>query len=130
MLAGMMLIVLSQVRLKLASFIISSSQPLLRDEPKFLQPPHIPSRPRRSRANHHEYPRTELGCVQAVQAAQITFEDFFLSSMDVPALKIVGFEGLWGAGAMLLVLLPIVQRLPGKDGAGLHEDSVDTLHVR
>ncbi len=68
--------------------------------------------------------------MQAVQAAQITFEDFFLSSMDVPALKIVGFEGLWGAGAMLLVLLPIVQRLPGKDGTGLHEDSVDTLHVR
>ena len=65
-----------------------------------------------------------------MQAAQITFEDFFLSSMEVPALKIVGFEGLWGAGVMLLILLPIVQRLPGKDGRGLHEDSVDTLHVR
>ena len=67
---------------------------------------------------------------QAVQAAQITFEDYFLSSMDVPALKIVGFEGLWGAGVMLLILLPIVQLLPGKDGSGLHEDSLDTLHVR
>ena len=50
--------------------------------------------------------------------------------MDVPALKIVGFEGLWGAGVMLLILLPIVQLLPGKDGSGLHEDSLDTLHVR
>ena len=69
-------------------------------------------------------------CSQAVQAAQITFEDFFLSSMDVPALKIVGFEGLWGAGVMLCILLPIVQLLPGKDGTGLHEDSLDTLHVR
>lgn len=68
--------------------------------------------------------------MQAVQAAQITFEDYFLSSMDVPPLKIVGFEGLWGAGVMLLILLPIVQLLPGKDGSGLHEDSLDTLHVR
>ena len=47
--------------------------------------------------------------MQAVQAAQITFEDFFLSSMDISALKIVGFEGLWGSLAMFLVLLPIVQ---------------------
>ena len=68
--------------------------------------------------------------MQAVQAAQITFEDYFLSSMDVPALKIVGFEGLWGAGVMLLILLPLVQLLPGKEGNGLHENSLDTLHVR
>ncbi len=66
---------------------------------------------------------------QAVQAAQITFEDFFLSSMNIAPLKIVGFEGLWGSLAMLLVLLPLVQRLPGVDGGGLHEDSIDTLHV-
>lgn len=66
---------------------------------------------------------------QAVQAAQITFEDFFLSSMNISPLKIVGFEGLWGSAAMLLVLLPIVQRLPGKDGGGVHEDSLDTLHM-
>ena len=47
--------------------------------------------------------------LQAVQAAQITFEDFFLTSMDISALKIVGFEGLWGSLAMLLVMLPVVQ---------------------
>jgi hypothetical protein len=47
--------------------------------------------------------------VQAVQAAQITFEDYFLSSMDISALKIVGFEGLWGSLAMFLVMLPVVQ---------------------
>ena len=47
--------------------------------------------------------------MQAVQAAQITFEDFFLSTMDISALKIVGFEGLWGSLAMFLVMLPVVQ---------------------
>ena len=68
--------------------------------------------------------------MQAVQAAQITFEDFFLSSMNISPLKIVGFEGLWGSAAMLLLLLPLVYLLPGADGSGIHEDSLDTLHVR
>lgn len=67
---------------------------------------------------------------QAVQAAQITFEDFFLSSMDISPLKIVGFEGLWGSAAMVLLLLPLVQFLPGKEGAGIHEDTLESLHVR
>lgn len=66
---------------------------------------------------------------QAVQAAQITFEDFFLSNMDIAAMKIVGFEGVWGAAAMILVLLPVVQHVPGEEGSGLHEDSIDSLHM-
>lgn len=71
-----------------------------------------------------------LCCLQAVQAAQITFEDFFLSSMDISALKIVGFEGVWGSLAMLCVMLPIVQHVPGSEGSGIHENSLDTWHVR
>lgn len=66
---------------------------------------------------------------QCVQAAQITFEDFFMADMNIPPLKIVGFEGLFGAIGMLAIMLPIVQRLPGTDGQGLHEDSVDTWHM-
>lgn len=105
-------------------------------------------------------------CSQCVQAAQITFEDFFMADLAIPPLKIVGYEGVLGASAMLLLVLPIVQvcwrcqdaiknttadafqrthshpppslflllvylqRLPGVDGQGLHEDSVDTWHVR
>lgn len=68
--------------------------------------------------------------LQAVQAAQITFEDFFLSSMDISAFKIVGFEGVWGSLAMFLVMLPIVQHVPGAEGSGIHENSLDTWHVR
>lgn len=66
---------------------------------------------------------------QAVQAAQITFEDFFMADMAIPPLKIVGYEGLFGSFAMVCVLLPIVQRLPGVDGQGIHEDSLDTWHM-
>lgn len=75
------------------------------------------------------HPALFAECLQAVQAAQITFEDFFLSSMDISALKIVGFEGVWGTLAMFLVMLPIVQHLPGAEGSGIHENSLDTWHV-
>jgi Nucleotide-sugar transporter len=66
---------------------------------------------------------------QAVQAAQITFEDFFMADMAIPPLKIVGYEGLFGTLTMALFLLPLVQRLPGTDGQGIHEDSYDTWHM-
>jgi hypothetical protein len=34
--------------------------------------------------------------LQAVQAAQLTFEDFFMADMNMLPMKIVGFEGLFG----------------------------------
>lgn len=66
---------------------------------------------------------------QAVQAAQLSFEDYFMSEMTVPPLKIVGYEGLFGTIAMAAVLMPIAQFLPGVDGQGVHEDTVDTLYM-
>jgi len=66
---------------------------------------------------------------QAVQAAQITFEDFFMADLAIPPLKIVGYEGVFGTAMMLGIMLPIVQHLPGKDGNGIHEDSIDTWHM-
>ncbi|KFM25000.1 Solute carrier family 35 member F6 [Auxenochlorella protothecoides] len=66
---------------------------------------------------------------QCVQAAQLTFEDHFMSNMAVPPLKIVGFEGVFGFLAMTLVLMPVVQFLPGREGQGIHEDSLDTLYM-
>lgn len=68
--------------------------------------------------------------VQAVQAAQVTFEDYFMSDLNIAPLKIVGYEGVFGFFFMIAFMLPIVQRLPGNDGDGLHEDSFDTWHVR
>ena len=67
--------------------------------------------------------------MQAVQAAQITFEDFFMANLQIAPLKIVGYEGLFGTIAMVVVMLPVVSVLPGMDGAGLHEDTIETLHV-
>ena len=70
-----------------------------------------------------------MSAVQCVQAAQLTFEDFFMADMNVTPLKIVGVEGFFGSLIMIVVLLPLVSVLPGEDGSGLHESTRDTLHV-
>lgn len=70
-----------------------------------------------------------LFSLQAVQAAQITFEDFFMADLQIAPLKIVGYEGLFGTIAMVFFMLPIVQFVPGVDGTGIHEDTIETLHV-
>ena len=67
--------------------------------------------------------------MQAVQAAQITFEDFFMADLQIAPLKIVGYEGLFGTIIMIAVMLPIVQFVPGVDGSGIHEDTAETLKV-
>ena len=66
---------------------------------------------------------------QAVQAAQLTFEDFFMADLDMDPMKIVGFEGVFGTAMMLFILLPAAYFLPGPEGYGLHEDTIDTLHM-
>lgn len=47
--------------------------------------------------------------------------DFFL--------QVVGYEGLLGSIALFAILMPIVQFIPGKDGEGLHEDSLESIHM-
>lgn len=70
-----------------------------------------------------------LLCMQCVQAAQITFEDYFMADLHIEPLKIVGYEGVFGSLTMILVLLPLVSLVKGHDGDGLHENSLETLHV-
>ena len=72
-------------------------------------------------------PPTTHTLAQAVQAAQLTFEDFFMADLNMDPMKIVGFEGLFGSALMICVMLPLAQLLPGPEGKGLHEDSFDTL---
>eukprot|EP00879_Flechtneria_rotunda_P007740 GHRR01008113.1.p1 GENE.GHRR01008113.1~~GHRR01008113.1.p1 ORF type:complete len:344 (+),score=105.70 GHRR01008113.1:147-1178(+) len=66
---------------------------------------------------------------QAVQAAQLTFEDFFMADLAMEPLKIVGFEGVFGSIFMLCLLLPIAYYLPGPEGYGLHENTLDTVEM-
>lgn len=64
-----------------------------------------------------------------MQAAQITFEDYFMADLSIAPLKIVGWEGVFGTLLMVVIVLPIVYFLPGVDGEGFHENTLETLHV-
>ena len=44
--------------------------------------------------------------------------------------QIVGWEGVFGTLFMVCLLLPIVYFIPGTEGNGFHENSIETLHVR
>ena len=59
----------------------------------------------------------------------MTVEDFILTDMEIQSTKIVGFEGLWGVVLMVVVFLPAAYFLPGAEGDGLHENSLDTLYM-
>ena len=67
---------------------------------------------------------------QAVQAGQLTFEEFFLTSMKVDALVVVGMEGVWGA-SLTALLLAAAQYLPAviipPDVGGVVENTRDTF---
>jgi hypothetical protein len=50
-----------------------------------------------------------------------------MADLAMEPLKIVGFEGVFGTFFMLFILLPIAYFLPGPEGLGLHENTLDTL---
>ena len=62
---------------------------------------------------------------QAVQAAQLTFEDTFLHDFDIDVTLLVGAEGVWGT-IMTVAVLAVVQFTPNSDG-GVVEDTADTF---
>lgn len=67
---------------------------------------------------------------QAVQAAQVTFEDYFMSEMSIPAMKIVGYEGAIGTFLMLFVMAPIVRLLPGTPFLRVNKRSTHICKVK
>ena len=67
--------------------------------------------------------------MQAVQAAQVTMEDYAMSHVGLAPLQVVGYEGLLGTIVLFGILMPIVYFIPGKDGQGLHEDSLETAYM-
>ena len=72
---------------------------------------------------------TSLWRAQAVQAAQVTMEDYAMSHVGLAPLQVVGYEGLLGTIVLFGILMPIVYFIPGKDGQGLHEDSLETAYM-
>jgi len=64
---------------------------------------------------------------QALQAFQTILEEKFLHDLDAPETLIVGMEGLYGLLLCSFISMPIAYFLPGEEGLGLHEDTLDSF---
>eukprot|EP01116_Phalansterium_solitarium_P020793 TRINITY_DN6239_c0_g1_i1.p1 TRINITY_DN6239_c0_g1~~TRINITY_DN6239_c0_g1_i1.p1 ORF type:complete len:387 (-),score=75.99 TRINITY_DN6239_c0_g1_i1:706-1830(-) len=65
-----------------------------------------------------------VAATQVIGAAQMVLEQKFLKQYNIPSLQAAGWEGVWGA-AILLVLLVIFYFIPGLEGSVRLEDSLD-----
>lgn len=63
---------------------------------------------------------------QVIQAAQMVVEEILLKEVELPPMKIVGYEGVWGSLICILVVFPICWFMPGQDN-GHAEDIEDTI---
>jgi len=52
---------------------------------------------------------------QIIQAGQIVTEEHFLRNLNMPPLRVVGYEGLWGLLLTIFVACPLAYLLPGND---------------
>jgi drug/metabolite transporter (DMT)-like permease len=64
---------------------------------------------------------------QGVQALQTVVEEHLLHNIQASSRQIVGLEGFWGFVLCACVAMPIAAYLPGSDGNGLHEDTMDSF---
>eukprot|EP00906_Rhabdomonas_costata_P033181 RCo046732 len=62
---------------------------------------------------------------QLLQASQTVIEEFLLKDVNLDALIVVGYEGVYGTVVCLAVVLPLCQALPGSD-MGSFENTVDS----
>ena len=50
-----------------------------------------------------------------------------LHDIKVPATLVVGMEGIWGLTIVSFIAMPIAAVLPGEEGGGVHENTLDSL---
>lgn len=63
---------------------------------------------------------------QIVQAGQMVGEEYLMKEVDLEAMEVIGYEGMWGLLAMVLVVLPVLYILPGAD-SGSQENTFDSF---
>jgi drug/metabolite transporter (DMT)-like permease len=56
---------------------------------------------------------------QLVQGAQIVVEEFVMKDLNIPALEVVGWEGVWGLLITVVIAFPFALLIPGKDPSPL-----------
>lgn len=63
---------------------------------------------------------------QVVTASQMVAEEKLLKDVQLPAMKIVGYEGVWGSLVCIFVVFPLCYLIPGSDN-GHFEDTWDSI---
>lgn len=66
---------------------------------------------------------------QFVGAVASIVEEKLLHDVQASPILVVGMEGLWSLILCSFVFMPITQFIPGVEGDGLHEDTIDTFHM-
>lgn len=64
---------------------------------------------------------------QVGYAVKISYEEYFTQKKQFHPILVVGMNGLWSTIMCGFIFMPIAQYLPGEEGNGIHEDSVDTF---
>jgi len=63
---------------------------------------------------------------QIVQAGQMVGEEYLMKEVDLEAMEVIGYEGMWGFLAMVIIVLPVLFLMPGKD-SGSQENTIDSF---
>lgn len=63
---------------------------------------------------------------QIIQAGQMVGEEYLMKEVDLEAMEVIGYEGMWGSLVMLIVVVPVLYFWPGGD-AGSQENIIDTV---
>ena len=64
---------------------------------------------------------------QVGYALKISYEEYFVQKKHYHPIMICGIEGLWETFVCGFICLPIVYYLPGEEGNGIREDTLDTF---
>lgn len=65
-------------------------------------------------------------CAQVVVATQMVVEEKFIGKYEVPPLLVVGWEGIWGALILSILLIPMYY-IPGSSAGNHFENTPDAL---
>jgi len=64
---------------------------------------------------------------QVAYAIKLAAEQYFTQNVHYHSMVVVGFEGSWNFLISCLIILPILYNIPGDEGNGLKEDTIDTF---
>jgi hypothetical protein len=66
---------------------------------------------------------------QVGYAVKISYEEYFVQKKGYHPIMICGVEGFWSFVMCGLICQPIAQYMPGEEGNGIREDTIDTFEM-